>query len=171
MLRALGSPEFGELDRRLRDRIELEGLRRETENDLAELKRAVAWLAAHFEQPAPDDLDAASLAEGAKRAQEKERQAAAHFRPVVTALKDALGPANDKFEAEVRQLLRDGIEVLEGWLAFYHGLHTMLARQAAERRGAGKVLHARPVEGEIDHTALSLEFMERFPNIRAALAK
>lgn len=34
-----------------------------------------------------------------------------------------------------------------------------------------KIRHARPVAGEIDHEALSREFMARFPKIRAALAK
>ena len=34
-----------------------------------------------------------------------------------------------------------------------------------------EVLRARRVEGAIDHAALSREFMARFPNIRAALAK
>jgi hypothetical protein len=34
-----------------------------------------------------------------------------------------------------------------------------------------KVMRARPVKGEIDHAALSREFMARFPKIRAALAK
>jgi hypothetical protein len=82
-----------------------------------------------------------------------------------------LEPPDDKFEPDVQQLLRDGIEVLEGWLAFYHGFYTMLARQAAERRTSGKVLHARPIEGEVDHEALSREFMTRFPKIRAALAE
>ena len=33
------------------------------------------------------------------------------------------------------------------------------------------VLRARPVEGEIDHEALSREFMARYPKLRAALAK
>jgi hypothetical protein len=32
-------------------------------------------------------------------------------------------------------------------------------------------MRARPAEGEIDHAALSREFMARFPKIRAALAK
>jgi len=34
-----------------------------------------------------------------------------------------------------------------------------------------KILRARPVKGEIDHAALSREFIARFPKIRAALAK
>lgn len=34
-----------------------------------------------------------------------------------------------------------------------------------------KVLRAKRVEGEVDHEALSREFMARFPKLRAALAK
>jgi len=167
----LGSTESRQLERRLRDRIELERLRKETDNDLTQLKVAAAWLAEHFEQPARDDLDPDWLAEAAKKAREKERQAAACFRPVLAALKGALEPPDDKFEADVQQLLRDGIEVLEGWLAFYQGFYTMLARQATERCTSRKVLHARPVKSQIDHEALSREFMARFPKLRAALAK
>jgi hypothetical protein len=42
------------------------------------------------------------------------------------------------------------------------------AKQRADKK---KVIRARPVKGEIDHAALSREFMSRFPKIRAALAK
>ena len=42
LLRALGPTEPGQLERRLRDRIELERLRKETENDLAELRAAAS---------------------------------------------------------------------------------------------------------------------------------
>jgi len=171
LLRALGPTEPGQLERRLRDRIELERLRKETENDLAQLKNSMAWLAKHFEQSAPDDLDPDWLAEAAEQAQRKEREAAAHFRPVVAALKTALEPPEDKFEANVQQLLREGIEVLEGWLVFYQRFHKMLARLAEERGASPKVLRARPLQGEVDHEALSREFMARFPKIRAALAK
>ena len=57
LLEALESADFGQLDQRLRDRIELERLRNETEKDRAELKDLAARLASHAEQPAPDDLD------------------------------------------------------------------------------------------------------------------
>ena len=41
-----------------------------------------------------------------------------------------------------------------------------------EKQPAAKaVLRARPVKGDVDHAALSREFMARFPKIRAALAK
>jgi len=34
-----------------------------------------------------------------------------------------------------------------------------------------KILRARSVRGEVDHEALSREFIARFPKLRAALAK
>ena len=46
------------------------------------------------------------------------------------------------------------------------------AKPAAKKRpDEKKILRARPVKGEIDHVALSREFIARFPKIRAALAK
>jgi hypothetical protein len=169
LVRVLGSTDSELLERRLRDRVELEGLRKQTQDDLAELRDARSWLTEHFDLPAPDDAD--WLAEAAKQAGEKEREADAHFRPVIAALKDALEPPADRFEADVQQLLRDGIEVLEGWLAFYHGFHKMLVRQAADRDASPKVLRARPVEGEVDYAGLSREHIARYPKIRAALAE
>ena len=45
------------------------------------------------------------------------------------------------------------------------------AKPAAKPRAKAKVLRAKPVKGEVDHEALSREFMTRFPKFRAALAK
>jgi hypothetical protein len=105
-------------------------------------------------------------------AEEKEREAARHCNPVIAALKSTLSRPQNKFEADVQQLLRDGIEVLEGWLAHYHGLSKMLARQAAGRRHTSDGrLPANPVEGEIDHDTLTREIVARFPKILAAVAK
>ena len=42
---------------------------------------------------------------------------------------------------------------------------------ASEAGGKDKPLRARPVAGEVDHEALSREFIVRFPKLRAALAK
>jgi hypothetical protein len=44
-------------------------------------------------------------------------------------------------------------------------------KPTAKPRGKDAVLRARPIEGEIDHEALSREFIARFPKLRAALAK
>jgi hypothetical protein len=171
LLRVLGSTDTGLLEKRLRDRIELKKLREQEDNDLAELKAAEAWLAERRDQSVPDDIDPGWLVEAAERAQEKAQEAEAHFRPVITALKGELAPPADEFEADVQQLLRDGIEVLEGWSAFYQRLSTVLARQAGEQHASPKVLRARPVEGDIDHEAMTGEIIERFPKILAALAE
>jgi len=169
--RALGSLAPEQLDTRLRDRVELESLRKQTDTDLTELKAAQAWLAEHLKEAVPDDLDPDWLARAAEQAREKERETKTHYPPLIAALKDALNPPRDRFEADVQQLLTDGIEVLEGWLAFYRGFATMLARQAAERPSSGKILRARPVEGEVDYAELSREHLARYPKIRAALAE
>jgi hypothetical protein len=172
LLRLLGSTERAQLDEMLRDRIELATLRRQTESDLAELKAAITWLAEHSEQPVLTDADSEWIIAAAKKAQEKEQQAVAHFPPVITLLKSALATPANSFEADVQQLLRDGVEVLEGWLAFYRGFHAMLTKQAAEWRAVSrKVLRATPVKGEIDWAELSREHIARYPKIRARLAE
>jgi hypothetical protein len=43
--------------------------------------------------------------------------------------------------------------------------------EAKPNRSGEKVLRAKPLEGEVDHAALSREFIARFPKIRAAFAK
>ena len=51
-------------------------------------------------------------------------------------------------------------------------LRTKKQRQKPEKaRREDEPLRARPIEGEIDHEALSREFIARFPKLRAALAK
>jgi acyl carrier protein phosphodiesterase len=63
------------------------------------------------------------------------------------------------------------IAVAKDWLALYRELHAKLLRAAAERRPAGEILRARPIEGDIDHEALTREIIARFPKILAALAE
>jgi hypothetical protein len=169
--RALGPADFAQLDRRLHDRIELEKLQTEVKKDLAELKNEESRLAQHSEQPAPGDLDQNWLDEAAEKAREKHQQVEAQFRPVIAGLKKKLWPPSDEVETEIQQLLRDSVEVLEGWVAFYERFHAMLAKQAAERRNLPEVIRARPIEGEINYAELSREHIARYPNIRARLAE
>jgi hypothetical protein len=44
-------------------------------------------------------------------------------------------------------------------------------KPAGKQHDQAKILRAKPVKGEVDHEALSREFMARFPKLRAALAK
>ncbi len=45
------------------------------------------------------------------------------------------------------------------------------AKPAMKPQDKAKVLRAKPAKGEVDHEALTREFMARFPKLRAALAK
>ena len=45
------------------------------------------------------------------------------------------------------------------------------AKPTAKPRGKNAVRRARPVQGEVDHGALTREIIARFPKILAALAK
>jgi hypothetical protein len=99
------------------------------------------------------------------------RAAAEKLYPQIDVLQQKLAASDNHMPPEVRQARQESLQIAEGWLALYRDLHDKLLRLAAERRPASVVLRARPVEGKIDHTALSREFMERFPKIRAALAR
>jgi hypothetical protein len=75
---------------------------------------------------------------------------------------------------EVDELTGQAVELLQATSAALEGTAAAFRRlaEASDRHNAAPApLQARPVEGEIDHSALSKEFIERFPNIRAALAK
>jgi ribosomal protein S7 len=99
------------------------------------------------------------------------RAAAEKLHPQIDALQRKLADPGNDMPLEVREARQQSIEVAEGWLALYCDYREMLLRLAAERRPADVVLHANPVQGEVDHAALSREFIARFPKLRAALAK
>jgi hypothetical protein len=94
------------------------------------------------------------------------------LRPGIEELKQKLISQPDPCDAESRRLLEGAIAVGEAWLSLSANLHKKLLQLATERRAAAeKIRHARPVEGDIDHEALTREVIERFPKILAALAK
>jgi hypothetical protein len=99
------------------------------------------------------------------------RAAAEKLYPQIDALQRKLAAPGNNMPPEVRRVRQESIEVAEGWLALHCDLREKMLRLAAERRPADVVLRARPVRGEVDHEALSREFMARFPKIRAALAE
>jgi hypothetical protein len=100
-----------------------------------------------------------------------ERAAAEKLCPQIDTLRRRLASPGKDIPLEARQALQESIKVAEGWLALYCDIREKLLRLAAERRPAGEVLRAKPVQGEVDHEALSREFIARFPKLRAALAK
>jgi len=103
---------------------------------------------------------------------EKERAALERLCPMMDKLQKKLDKRGDRFDPEARELFQESIGTAFDWITPYQTLCTKLLTLAFERRiAAGGVLRAHPVEGDIDHEALSREFIARFPKIRAALAK
>jgi hypothetical protein len=104
-----------------------------------------------------------------RRSEESQRE---KLRPGIEALKRKLAAYRAPRDTEARRLIAESIAVGEAWLSLPAALHKKLLRLAVERHAAAQqIRHARPVTGEVDHEALSREFMARFPKIRAALAE
>lgn len=101
---------------------------------------------------------------------ERGRAASERLFPVIEALQHR--SASDTLDTESLELFKEAIDLAVRWITPYSSLSGKLLDLASKRRfAASEVLRARPVEGDIDHGALSREFIARFPKIRAALAK
>jgi hypothetical protein len=125
-----------------------------------------------YEEIAQGNADAEYLDRMAEVVLEKRRAAAEKLSPGVETLRQKLAARGDRLDPEIRQPFEESVDIALGWLALYDDLCRRLFKLASERRiTTGGVLRARRVKGEIDHEALSREFIARFPKIRAALAK
>lgn len=103
---------------------------------------------------------------------EKQRAALELFHPLLEGLQHRATDYAARSDADLLELCLATIDLVLGWIRPYQKLCGQVLKLAAEQQNRGDlILRARPVEGEIDHAALSREFMERFPNIRAALAE
>jgi hypothetical protein len=113
-------------------------------------------------------LPAEGLFQLAERIHQAEKSAAEQLDPWLQALQQALVVPSH----EPRQCIEELIEIAVAWLAVYRDTRARLLKLATDRGGDTRgTLRARPVQGDVDHDALSREFMARFPKIRAALAK
>jgi hypothetical protein len=139
------------------------------ERALAALESRRAELNALYERAVAPESGRREITRVASMIGEAGRAAAEKLSPHLDAVQRKL--AHRDAPSEVRRMREQTIAVAEAWLALYRELHAELLRLAAERRPAGEILRARRVEGDIDHEALSREFMARFPKIRAALAE
>ena len=125
-----------------------------------------------YEEIAQNDADVEDITRMAEVVLEKRRAAAERLLPRIETLRRKLAARGGGLDPEIRQPFQESVDIAVGWLALYDSLHCRLLKLASERRDSPtKILHARPVVGDIDHDALSREFMARFPKIRAALAK
>jgi Tfp pilus assembly protein PilE len=147
----------------------LRQLHKQQDDARAALKEQADALEKAYEEARGGAVDPARLADIAL---EKARADAERVRPAIEALQQKIAVRAATLDPEIRQSIQKSLDILEAWLPLYQGLREKLLKLAdALRDNSGKVLRARPVEGEIEHEALSREFMARFPKIRAALAK
>ena len=115
------------------------------------------------------DLDVETLGQAAVLFGEKEQAAAERLVPRIDALRGRL--AFDTELSAEEQVIFQAINAAAGHMKLYRDTREALIKLARERGGLTMPLVARPVEGKVDHEALSREFMARFPKLRAALAK
>jgi hypothetical protein len=103
---------------------------------------------------------------------EGERADAEKIRPAIWMLRHKLATRRAILAPEIQRSIQESLDILEAWLQLYRDIHGRLLKLAAEPRdNPSSVMHARPVEGEIDYAELSREHIARYPKIRAALAK
>lgn len=102
---------------------------------------------------------------------EKQRAALELFHPMIEGLQDRTVDYAARPDAELLELCRASIHLVLGWITPYQTLSGKLLELAKQRTGTGQILHASPVDGEIDHGELTREIISRFPNILSELAK
>ena len=125
-----------------------------------------------YEEARRSDWSEPVLTQWAAALLERQRGALERFHPTIDGLQSRAAGYAAKPDPELLELYQASIELILGWITPYQTLCGKLLELAAERRDSGdKILRARPVEGEVDHEALSREFMARFPKVRAALAE
>ena len=138
----------------------------------AALEQYAEQLEGLFEDIARSGHNADWLNEAAAIARRSEESQREKLRPGMEVLREKFGAYEAPRDAEARQLIAESIAIGEAWLSLPAALYKKLSKLAAERRvAAQQIRQARPVPGEVDHDALSREFMARFPKIRAALAE
>ena len=75
-------------------------------------------------------------------------------------------------DPEAYALVQQAVSIVTSYVSGYPELRDQrIPLDARQRVAATAVLRARPVEGDVDHEALTRELIERFPKILAALAE
>jgi hypothetical protein len=147
-------------------------LRRRREANHAALEEWSSRFDGLYDEAVRRDFDSAFLIRWAAALLGRERAALERLYPVMETLQQKIAEYGDAIDEEALEVLRDAVTSAFDWVTPYQTLCTRLLNLASERRfAADGILRARPVGGEVDHEALSREFIARFPKIRAALAE
>lgn len=124
-----------------------------------------------YEQAQQSNWDTNFLIRWAAALLEKQRVALELFHPIIEGLQQRSTDYAARPDEELMELCLVTIDLVFGWVTPYQTLCGQILELAAQRRRAGAVLRARPVEGEIDYGELSREHIARYPKIRARLAE
>jgi hypothetical protein len=141
----------------IRDRLET--LRIADEQAKAELEEA-------YRRPAEQGISTVGADQAASVARETESATVEELVPRIESLRRYLTDTSWRDDSEAHQLLQEAVNIAVGYIAGYPKLREQFFRISGDN-----ILRARPVQGEVDHDALSREFIARFPKLRAALAK
>lgn len=148
------------------------GMRDDVESLRANAKEYVDALDRFYDQVNRVEVNVDEIDRAADSARQSSEAARERLHPQIEKFgqrKDAPFLQDDD---EARHLVMEIISIAESMVAQTTDLHKKLLHLAIERRAASDdILRARPLTGDVDHGALSREFMARFPKIRAALAK
>jgi hypothetical protein len=125
-----------------------------------------------YEEAARGDYSVPFLVRWAGMLIEKQRAASEQIYPLLEEIQRVLATLERRPDPEMAALCVAIFSVTLNWMTPYQRLSGRLLDLASARQSGSKdVLRAKPIEGEVDHEALSREFMTRFPKLRAALAK
>ncbi len=87
---------------------------------------------------------------------EKQRAALEHLYPIIEKLQGIIAAHRGGLDAEMLELLRATVDLAFDWITPYQTLGDKLLALASERRFAhNAVLRARPIEGPVNHDALT----------------
>jgi hypothetical protein len=124
------------------------------------------------ERALKDGVGAAEVEQAALVLREDESVAANILLPRILSLQRYLTGTSQSDDPEAHRLPQKAVNIAVGYVVGYQNVRDQLIRLDAARGAAvGEVMRARPVEGDIDHEALTREIVARFPLILAALAK
>jgi hypothetical protein len=147
-------------------------LRDQLEKLQAADEKLQAKLREFHEGASEDDVGATEADQAALVLREDEAAAANLLLPRILSLQRYLTGTSLSDDPEGHQLLQKAVNIAVGYVAGYQNVRDQFIRlDVARGATVGEVMRARPVEGDIDHEALTREIVARFPKILAALAK
>lgn len=145
-------------------------LRRRLEKARFDVRRLKDEVGSLYVEAAQHDAAAMEFMQRAQTFIGSWQATAERFRSEVMTLEEQ-STDGTRIDEETEIFFRDSLILAAEWLDAVATFRTELLGFSEARAVPVEILRAHPLTGQIDHTALSREFIARFPKIRAALAK